>query len=323
MAIQPSDEQEFRQAYIEVLRSLTDRSREFLRRSETRGGNPPQRPGSDLVVSVDGQEVHQRDLASGRLKYQHFSPKAAEKLITAVERPEALQGVVTVAYGDQILFQNRNGNVTTDVLRLAREPMRRERRERARSPQETLDRVERRLAPYGDPNENVAAKLERIERKLDALLSRPIANPAADRWRQQTRRRVNNVWRQVRQAISHLIQQVRQLPARGQQAARARRDARTESQGLSGVERIHQLTQRGGQRQPDGSWVRQGKNHTYIAAPNGDLTVRQRGSNQTVVAHHQGQSSQAQVRASAQLDRVAARLEQSSNRLPRQGRTAR
>ena len=94
MVVRQNEEAEFRQAYIELLGNLADRSKDLLKAREAQGHMPFQSPTRDFVVRIDGAEVYRRDLVTNEVKALEYTPELAQKLRDAVERPTTLQGEV-------------------------------------------------------------------------------------------------------------------------------------------------------------------------------------------------------------------------------------
>lgn len=332
MTVRPNEEAEFRQQYAELLKNISDRARGFLKAKEAQSssrpskkdlgtraeGSRPTKTKPDLTIRVDGQEVYRQDLATGETKANKFSPLVAEKIQTAIDRPEQLKGAVSINYGGRQLFRNREGQVKKDLLKLARVSQQVSPQQGPElSVEERLERLERNLSTVGKPGESVEQKLDRIDRKLDALLSRPIASRDLDNLVRGARSRVQSAWRQVRQIVRRTVARALQVPNNIRQAHQERR-------AQSGIDYIQQTVRQQGKLQPDGSHVLEGKNFKYVVAENGDIALRARGNERKtpVAEYRQDQDPAAQAKAVRTFDRLAARAQQGAQQIaqrPRRG----
>ena len=143
MAIQPSDEAELRRAYLNVIKRASDRSKAFLKATKDRGYRPIRNPERILSVCVDGVEVYRQDLGTGRVKAQRYMPERAQKLQTAIDRPEFLAGKVSIVCGRQPLYVNINGWIQVDALQITHNPERIPYQETVRALKARLVRLER------------------------------------------------------------------------------------------------------------------------------------------------------------------------------------
>ncbi len=146
------NEAEIRQAYLDAIKDLANRSKEFLRTrgwssevkascdpefSPAQGSGRPQHhrgepliqasqePQSDwamdcdLTIYVDGTGIYRQNLATGRIKVLRYTLELAEKLWSAVAQPTAFAGEVAVVCDRQSLYVNDNGRVRVDALHLS------------------------------------------------------------------------------------------------------------------------------------------------------------------------------------------------------------